>query len=175
MKMNTHMALQPQRWQQTWRGCFRLIIRTQEEGALDSRSPLGFLPDALEAVKNSEPVPFWTKVNFRFTANESSAELRNSEIFLKHWVDQIILVKMYIHAGRHKHLQQSEQGGLYSPCEWLSVSFVVVMWMGQMNAKGNEQRRAEGNRSGDSCICFKGMIAEHSRGPGAGRDHACAH
>lgn len=61
---------------------------------------------------------------------------------------------MYIHAGRLKHLQQSEQGGLYSPCEWLSVSFVVGMWMGQMNARGNEQRRAEGNRSGDPCITF---------------------
>lgn len=45
--------------------------------------------------------------------------------FLKQWVNQIILLKM--HAGRHKHLQQSEQGGLYSPCEWLSVSFVAVM------------------------------------------------
>lgn len=55
-----------------------------------------------------------------------------------------------MHAGRHKHLQQSEQGGLYSPSEWVSVSFVAVMWTSKMDVKGNEQRWVEGNCSGDS-------------------------
>lgn len=63
------------------------------------------------------------------------------KIVLKQRVNQIILLEIYMHAGRHKHLQQREQGGLYSPREWVSVSFVAEMWTGQTNAEGNEQRR----------------------------------
>lgn len=108
-----------------------------------TRALFGLISSSL--VRNS-----WV-TQLKFTANALDCIHR---IFHKQRVNQIILLKMYIHAGRHKHTQQSEQGGLYSPCEWLSVSFVAVMWMGQMNAKGNEQRWAEGNRSGDSCITF---------------------
>lgn len=117
----------------------------------------------LKQLKTLNSCPFWLRlISSSLVTSSWVTQLKFSattldrirRIFRKQRVNQIILLKMYIHAGRHKHTQQSEQGGLYSPCEWLSVSFVAVMWMGQMNAKGNEQRWAEGNRSGDSCITF---------------------